>query len=257
MSSPGHSEREHLARRRGSVRRVSLVEALGRLGIGRGDVVMVHASMRAIGGRAEDVVHALLDAVGSEGALMAYVDYEPTADAPSFDIDSSPAAADHGVLAEVIRRWPGAVRSANPGASVVAIGGCAAWLCADHPLDYGYGPGSPLAKLVERNGKVLLLGSHFDHVTLLHHAEHIARLPGKRIVRFAVRGRTGDLLFEEFDTSSPVVERMPEGYFEEVVRAFVVTGRARVGRVGHATSHVMEASALVSFAVEKMEREPS
>ena len=120
---------------------------------------MVHASMRAVGGRAEDVVHALLDAVGSEGTLMAYVDFESTAKVPCFDLAASPAAADHGVLAEVVRRWPGAVRLANPGASMVAVGRHAAWWCAEHPLQYGYGPGSPLAKLVEGNGKVLLLGS--------------------------------------------------------------------------------------------------
>ncbi len=217
---------------------------------------MVHASMRAVGGRAEDVVRALLDAVGPDGMLVAYVDFAPTADIPHFDLAASPAAADHGVLAEVIRRWPGAVRSANPGASVVAIGPGAQWLCPDHPLRFGYGPGSPLAKLTDANGKVLLLGSHFDHVTLLHYAEHLARLTDKRIVRDTVRTTSGDeLCIEEFDTSRGVVDRMPEAYFDEIVRAFVDAGGAIAGRVGGAKSHVMAARDLVSFAVEKMERE--
>ncbi len=83
-----------------------------------------------------------------------------------------------GILAEFIRTTPGARRSGNPGASVAAIGAQAEWLTADHPLDYGYGPGSPLAKLVEAGGKVLMAGAPPDTMTLLHHAEHLARIPG-------------------------------------------------------------------------------
>ena len=88
-----------------------------------------------------------------------------------------------GVLAETLRTWPGALRSRNPGASMVAIGARARWLTADHPYDYGYGPGSPLAKLVEADGSVALLGSDLDQVTLLHLSEHLAELPNKRVVR--------------------------------------------------------------------------
>jgi aminoglycoside 3-N-acetyltransferase len=234
---------------------MGLVEDLKRLGLRDGDVVMVHASMRAVGGRAEEVVEALLAALGPAGTLLAYVDYEPTPEVPDFDLALSPAVADHGVLAETIRRWPGAVRSANPGASVVAVGPHAAWLCADHPLSYGYGPGSPFAKLVEVRGKVLLLGSHFDHVTLLHHAEHLARLPDKRVVRYTVRSGGVELAIEEFDTSQGVVAAMPDAYFDRVVRTFVAKGGCSVNRVGNARSVLLPAVELVAFAVEHMERD--
>lgn len=234
---------------------MTLADDLAHLGVAAGDTLMVHASMRAVGGRAEEVVAALLAALGPHGTLVAYVDYEPTDDVPDFDLAMSPASISHGVLAEVIRTWPGAVRSANPGASMVAIGERATWLCAHHPLDYGYGPGTPLARLVEVGGHVLLLGSHLDHVTLLHHAEHLARLPHKRIVRHAIRAGGVDLTFEEFDTSEPVVATMPPAYFDHVVRAYVAAGRARVGPVGGATSHLLPAADLVDFAVAMMERE--
>jgi aminoglycoside 3-N-acetyltransferase len=217
---------------------VTLSEELRALDVS--GIVMVHASMRRVGGRAEELVRALLEV--SE-TIMAYVDYE----APPFDAQRSPAKKDHGVLAEVIRAWPGAVRSHNPGASMAAIGARAEWLCADHPLHYGYGPGSPLAKLVEAAGQVLLLGSDPDQVTLFHYAEHVARLPNKRVVR------DGDI--EEFDTSEPVVEGMPARYFEEITHAFIDAGHARGGRVGRAQAFVLPARQLVEFAVAKMERE--
>ncbi|WP_109022211.1 AAC(3) family N-acetyltransferase [Leptospira kobayashii] len=34
----------------------------------------------------------------------------------------SPASYDHEILTDIIRTWPGAVRSLNPGASTIAIG---------------------------------------------------------------------------------------------------------------------------------------
>lgn len=233
-----------------------LARELQQLGIQGGDAVMVHASMRAVTGRAEDVVHALLEVLGVEGTVMAYVDFEPTNEVPTFDPDASPAMRDHGVLAEVVRRWPGAVRSTNPGASMAAIGARAHHLCADHPLQYGYGPGTPLAKLVAMDGKVLLLGSHFDHVTLLHHAEHLARIPGKRVTRYEVATSSGSILrLEEFDTSEGVVEAMPERYFDTVIRAFLESGHARSGQVGGATAQLLDARALTAFAVARLERD--
>jgi aminoglycoside 3-N-acetyltransferase len=243
-------------RLRYKIRAVTLARDLKQLGVQAGDTVMVHASMRAVRGRAEDVVGALLDVLGPTGTLTAYVDFEVTEDAPHFDLAASPAMSDHGVLAEVVRRWPGAVRSANPGASMVAIGADARHLCADHPLNYGYGPGSPLAKLVGMGGRVLLLGSHFDNVTLLHHAEHLACIPHKRVARYEVTTATGSTLqIEEFDTSDGVVDAMPERYFDTVVRAFVDAGHARLGRVGEATAYLLGARPLTAFAVDMFERD--
>jgi aminoglycoside 3-N-acetyltransferase len=237
--------------------RVSLLLQLRQIGVQAGDPIMAHASMRAVGGRAEGVVHAMLDALGSAGTLMVYVDFEPTDEVPHFDLAASPAAQDHGVFAEVVRRWPGAVRSANPGASMVAIGSQAKHLCADHPLNYGYGPGSPLAKFVDLDGKVLLLASHFDHVTLLHYAEHIARIPNKRVVRYEAGTTTAGsgLEIEEFDTSDGVVAAMPDAYFETIVREFVDSGQATSGQVGNAIAHLLAAKALTSFGVACMERD--
>jgi aminoglycoside 3-N-acetyltransferase len=225
------------------------------LGLATGDAVMIHASMRAVGGRAEALVEALLAVLGDSGTLMAYVDYELTANAPVFDPEHSPSAFDHGVLAEVIRRWPHAVRSLNPGASVAAIGAQAEWLCREHPLSYGYGLGSPFSKFVELGGKIVLLGSDPDHVTMLHHAEHIARLSNKRVVRTKIETIHGPVEVEEFDTSNGVVAIMPQRYFATVTEAFTATGAVQSGWVGGAQAFVLPAGAFVRFAVEKMERE--
>ncbi len=223
---------------------------------------MVHASLRSVGpveDRAEGLVSTLLSVLGHRGTLLAYVDFEPTNDTPYFDPQKSPASPDYGILAEVIRTWPGAIRSLNPGASMAAIGDRSAWICSDHPMNYGYGQGSPLSKLVEIDGKILLLGSDFDHVTILHYAEHCAKLPDKRVIhrtdKVLSENVVIDVVIEEFDTSELVISAMPANYFAEITQQFVNAGYAQAGIVGHAHSVLLPAREFVSFAIEKMESE--
>lgn len=258
--------------------RSQLVQDLSILELSEGDVVMVHASMRAVGevlGGPDMLIQALLDVVGSSGTIMAYTDWECAAqhytveagiqaldeslieEWPAFDPKTARARRAYGVFPEFLRTWPGAYRSNNPGASIAAIGAQAEWLCKDHPRNYGYGPGSPLAKLVEARGKVLLLGAPLDTVTLLHYAEHIADLPNKRIIRYYeplwIEGVKTWVEFEEFDTNRPVVPQAEEDYFEVICKEYLAAGYGRVGRVGKAQSYLFDADHLVQFAVHWME----
>jgi aminoglycoside 3-N-acetyltransferase len=256
--------------------RSSLASDLRRLGLAPGCAVMVHAGLRRLGpvlGGADQVIGALLDAVGPNGTILGYADWESDHEdlldeagrvlpawrdhVRPFDPAASRAIRDNGAFPELLRTTPGARRSGNPGASVVALGARAAALTEDHPLDYGYGPGSPFARLVSERGRVLMLGAPWDTMTLLHQAEHLADLPGKRVRRvevpFAapegVRWRT----IEEFDTADPVSPVLPEDFIERIVAAFVAAGHGRQGEVGRAPSLLVEAAEMLPFAVAWME----
>lgn len=50
------------------------------------------------------------------------------------------------------------MRSDHPEASFVALGARAQWLTQNHPNDHGYGPGSPLARILQAEGAILMLG---------------------------------------------------------------------------------------------------
>lgn len=259
------------------VTRAALRADLTALGLRPGDAVLAHGALSRVGrllNGPDAVVGALLDAVSPGGTVLAYTDWDARYDelldadgrvpaewrehVPPFDPGSSRAARDNGALPEFLRTWPGARRSGSPGASVAALGARAEWFTADHPLDYGYGPGSPLAKLVEAGGKVVMVGAPLDTMTLLHHAEHLADLPGKRVIRYEVPFAASDGVrwrtVEEFDTADPVVDGFADDYFAEVVTDFLATGEGVRGPVGAAESVLVDAPAVCAFAVGWMER---
>jgi aminoglycoside 3-N-acetyltransferase len=261
----------------GRANRRALAQQLRDLGISAGDVLMVHASLRSVGpvlGGADAIIWALRDAVVPQGTLLAYADWEtgyddlltPDRRVPErwrddvmpFDPLASRATRDNGAFAELLRTTPGARRSANPGASCVALGARADWLVSGHGLNYGYGPSSPFAKLVEASGKVLMLGAPLDTMTLLHHAEHLADIPGKRVIAYDVpiaeNGGTIWHRVEEFDTSDPVVDGLADDYFEEIVESFLDTGNGKRGLIGAAPSVLVSAPAVTAFAVDWLER---
>lgn len=251
--------------------RSSLLNEFRNLGIAAGDIVMVHAAVRKVGpivGGVTTLVQALLDAVGTDGTLAAYVDwelgFEPDAvereytdDIPLFDKRLARAARDYGILPEVIRTWPRAVRSDNPDAGVAAVGARAEWLCADHALSYGYGEESPYAKLVASAGSILVLGAPLDTMTLLHHSEHVARLGKKRVKRYRrkvlIDGEPRWIDIEEFDTSDPIVEGMPEDHFARIAAAALKSGAGRRGVVGAADAYLFNAASLHRIGVDWLE----
>lgn len=246
--------------------RSSLRTNLAGLGVAPGHVVMVHAGVRAIGpvtGGAAVIVQALLDAVGPAGTVAAYVDFErfyadEDDEIPVFDKRIATAARDHGVLHEVLRTWPGALRSDHPDAGVVAIGRLAEWITREHPFHYGYGDGSPFDRLMQAGVQVLMLGAPLETITLLHCAEHRARLPGKRVVTYRrlMPGNPEPVweTFEEFDTTRPVQDGLPEDVFTRIATDYLESGRGVSAPFGEATAFRFDGRDLVDFAVAWLER---
>ena len=261
-----------------AIARTRLTAELRRLGIAPGGIAMVHTRMSALGwviGGSETVVRALLDALGPDGTLAAYASWQEhvyhatdwpeehreayLAEPPVYDVATAEAARDHGRIPERVRTWPGARSSAHPEASVAAVGPRARWLTAAHPQDDAYGADSPFARLVEAGGQVLLLGAPLETTTLLHHAEAIARVPGKRRVTFRipvlVDGRVEERTYRDIDTSDGAVpyEETGEDPFATIVRAALDAGIGVRGRVGQAESHLLPAAELTAFVISWIE----
>ncbi len=264
------------------VARSGLARDLTRLGLAPGGVAMVHCRMSALGrvvGGAETVVRALLDTLGPGGTLMAYTGWqdEPPDDLDALDdetrriyLEEHPAydprvalsRREHGRVAEALRTWPGGRHSLHPEAGVAAVGPLAEVLTASHPYDDAYGAGTPYARIVELGGQVAVLGAPLETVTLVHHAEAIAEVSGKRRVSYGspvIEG--GERIwrtFSDIDTADGAFpyERIlgDEDYIEYVARSALAAGRGRSGPVGEGTAHLFDARGLVEHAVGWMER---
>lgn len=249
-----------------------LVGDLHRLGVVEGDVLMVHASLRAVGpieGGADALVDALDTAVGAGGTLLMtvgaknewdWVNTRPEedrrrllADAEPFDHLRTPADPDVGTLAEVFRRRAGTIVNDHPEGRFAARGHLARDLLTDAPWNDYYGPGSPLERLVLAGGKVLRLGADPDTVTLLHYAEYVAPVPAKRRVRRHTLVRMDGVVevrsVECLDDSNGIVDYPGDDYFAVILRAYLADGRATRGPVGNAESELLDAADVVTFAV--------
>jgi aminoglycoside 3-N-acetyltransferase len=266
------------------VRRSDLVRDLRGLGVRPGGVLMVHTRMSAIGwvvGGAETVVTALLEVLGPAGTLMAYVGWNDNtggltswppewqeayrAERPPFDPEFSETDRQMGRVPERIRTWPGARASGSHFRRMAAIGSAAGWLTEDQPWDHGFGPGSPLAKLVEADGQVLLLGAPLDRLTILHHAESLVDSPEKRLACHVIPVRvSGEVVWRDVsdhDTSTAIgafpYERAvgDRDAFAVIGQRALDAGRGVSGLVGEADSHLFPAGPLVRFGVEWLSKE--
>ncbi len=178
---------------------------------------------------------------------------------PPFDAGLSEADHDVGRLPERIRTWPGARASTAHVARMVAVGCRAQWLTEDQPWDHPWAAGSPLARLVEADGQVLMIGAPLDHITLLHHAEALVDGPEKRMVTYAIPVTEDNQLIwrqvHDHDTSSRgafpyerVVEDGDEA-FAVIGRLALAAGCGVTGPIGDAESHLFAAQPLADFAV--------
>jgi aminoglycoside N3'-acetyltransferase len=161
--------------------RAELVDQLRAVGVEEGDVLLVHASFRAVRpveGGPHGLIRALRDTLGPHGTLTMPA-WSGDADQP-FDPATTPAAADLGIVADIFWRLPDVGRS-NHFEAFAAIGPEAARIIAD-PLPLPpHIPESPVGRVHEAHGKILLLGVGHDANSTLHLAELLAgvryRLP--------------------------------------------------------------------------------
>ena len=156
-----------------------LVDALQRIGLGPGDSFIVHSSFKSLGeivGGPETVIDALIKAVSPGGNLvLPTFNYTRNIAEPYFDPAVVPCRT--GIIPELGRKRPNAVRSLHPTHSITAIGPDADELIKDHMSFRSVGIGSPIDRLAKMGGKVLLLGVRHTSNTMVHLGEEYAGTP--------------------------------------------------------------------------------
>ncbi|MFY1619976.1 aminoglycoside N(3)-acetyltransferase [Micromonospora sp. WMMD736] len=239
------------------------------VGLAAGQDVLVHSSLRRVGPLAkgaETLAEALHAVLGPEGTLVVpthnagnsttsrtwheatrgmsadeRLRYEATM--PGWDRGRTPAQG-VGTFAEYVRLLPGAVRSAHPQTSFAAVGRRADLLTADHVLHSHLGQRSPVGRMYDTGGHVLLLGVGYDACSALHLAEY--RLPNVPTQAYRCYRQVGgrrlrcDFVAPELDDSD----------FGALGACLDDEPFVRRGTVGRAVARLLPIPPTVDFAVK-------
>lgn len=242
------------------------------LGVAPGIVVIVHSSLGALGwvcGGARTVITALQNVIRSYGTLIMPTHSGDLSDPeswenppvpkswwptiresmPAFSAELTPTRA-MGTIPELFRTFPAVLRSNHPHVSFAAWGERAVEILSDQPLEFSLGEESPLARIYDADGYVLLLGVGFDANTSIHLAEYRAAYPPKeRVTLGAPVIVDGHRRWKSFTDINYKADD-----FAEVGKAFAKSHKqsVRTGLVANARSVLMSQRELVDFAAKWM-----
>lgn len=249
-----------------------IINALKKAGVSQGQTIMVHTSLGRLGfvcGGAQTMIEALIEAVGADGTIMmptqSWKNLDPATGVhweepeqwwplirdhwPAYQKDITPTNT-MAATAEMFRKWPGAVRSDHPARSVAAYGKNAEYLTKDHDLSNIFGDGSPIGKLYELDGYVLLIGVGYDKNTSLHLADVRAEYPGKHnVTEHSAIMENGQRVWKAYDTLFVDGED-----FCEIGQAFEENCHVGKAPLGNGSMTLMKQRALVDFAVKWIEK---
>jgi len=173
--------------------RQSIAREISDAGIKSGITLLVHSSLSTLGwvsGGAVAVIQALMDVITPDGTMVmpehsgdlsdpANWHHPPVPEKwwsiirdsmPAYNPEYTPSRG-MGAIPEVFRNMPFVLRSDHPEVSFAAWGKHASFITSNHSLDYSLGEKSPLARIYDLDGQVLLMGVGFENNTSFHLSE--------------------------------------------------------------------------------------
>ena len=245
------------------------------LGIKKGMVLLVHSSLSAMGwvcGGAVAVIIALQEVLGETGTLVMPTHSTDLSDPrqwenppvpklwwqtiretmPVYDPDLTPTRS-MGKIPETFRKQKGVVRSTHPQMSFCASGPQASYVIENHALALGMGENSPLARIYDLDGFILLLGVGHSSNTSMHLAEYRADFSTKCIVQeSAPILRDGSRTWTTFEDIN-----VDASDFEDIGADFLRSDEGKLvrhGKVGIANCQLMPQRNIIDFAVDWLEK---
>jgi aminoglycoside 3-N-acetyltransferase len=236
-----------------------IVTALRALGLGAGQVLFVHSSLRSLGfvqGGAEAVVEAFLEVLGPGGTLVVPTftfTHNRTAD-PVFDPQHDPS--EMGAISEAVRQRPGARRSRHLLHSVAALGAQAETITAVHGPS-AWAADSPFWQLYEQEALIVLLGVPYLRCTWFHVIEQLVQVAYRGWVEKSAWLRTADGQVEPLPTR--IYRPYPDfvgNDFNKLGTLLEEAGKVQVGAVGNALARAFAVRDALAFGMAHYRQDP-
>lgn len=226
-----------------------MIAQLRALGVEAG-VLLVHTSYRAVRpveGGPLGLIDALREALGPAGTLV--MPSWTGDDEQPFDRLKTPASPDLGIVANHFWRQPGVLRS-DHNFAFAAAGPDAAHIVSD-PLPLPpHLPASPVGRVHQLDGQVLLLGVGHDADTTIHLAELLAGVP-YRVPKHCTVLQDGQPIRINYGENDHCCAR-----FALVDDWLRWRNLQREGPVGHAHARLARSRDIVAVVREALARDP-
>jgi aminoglycoside N3'-acetyltransferase len=226
----------------------TLIQNLLALGIKPGGVLLVHTAfskIKPIEGGPLGLISALRSALGSDGTLvMPSMSYD---DDHVFDKTQS-HCSEMGIVADTFWRLPGVLRSDNNHA-FAAVGRLAEKIVAPHSIDVPHGLNSPVGRVYELDGLVLLLGVDHGSNTTIHLCENLAGVRYRRDKYITVLkdGQPTRFDYREIDHCCQNFA-LVDGWLDE-------KQNQRHGRIGNGEVRLMRSRDIVNVVTSHLEKD--
>jgi aminoglycoside 3-N-acetyltransferase len=222
-----------------------LAAQLRALGVHEGGVLLVHTSLSRIGAVENGPLGLIgaLQAVLGPNATLVMPSMTDDYDCP-FDPRRTPCRG-MGAVADLFWRLPAVLRSDSPHA-FAAIGPEADRITTDHPLDVPHGLNSPVGRVYDLDGQILLLGVGHDANTTIHLAEALAGVRYRRQKSLTIieDGTTASYRYGEIDHCC--------GKFNLVDEWLDSDGRQQHGRVGRGDGRLVASRDVVTTVLARL-----
>lgn len=227
------------------IHRETLNQQLLDLGVQPGGVLLVHVAFSKVGpieGGPMGLISALHSALAPDGTLampsMSHDDDHPFDKAKSH-------CAEMGIVADTFWRLPGVLRSDNNHA-FAAVGRFAGGILAPHPIDIPHGLDSPVGRVYELDGQVLLLGVDHTSNTTIHLCENLAgvRYRCDKYITILKSGIPARFDYREIDHCCQNFS-LVNGWLDE-------KGLQRRGKVGNADARLIRSRDIVEVVTERL-----
>lgn len=227
------------------------------------NVLLIHSSLKALG--SESPAHWIKEFEEMADTIMmpAFTGLLKSGVSKTFDVNKTPIDKSIGIIPETLRKMAGTHRSCHPSHSVVARGQNAEYMTAHHELcTTPFGKSSPLNKLVEVDGSILLIGKDQRINSSVHCFED--RTPNYPVntyydERFKIKAINsyGESLIVKTALFNPEVSKRRdygcEAGFKILDERLRDSGRMREGGIGYAPSRLMKARDLMNVLTEMLE----